>query len=238
MNRATRTLARLFAPAILFAALLRHAVTTGPLFSLTARGTIGKALTFSAWKGIGYARTRVVPANPKTTQQENTRGVFAWLSGFWRYAPAYVITAFTTAAIGRPQTNRNILAHLNVGPMRLDTTLVDFTMTPGAPGAPAPTSIGLGSAGDTVTATLGAPSVPAGWALVKGWATALVDADPHDPFDGFVVSNFDAAAPYAPTLACAAQHGATVRVWGAFEFTNELGDTVFSPSLDATIVVA
>lgn len=46
---------------------------TGPLFSLTASGTIGDVITFSSWKGLPYVRSRVIPANPQTDDQTSIR---------------------------------------------------------------------------------------------------------------------------------------------------------------------
>jgi len=46
---------------------------TGPMFSLTASGTIGDVITFSHWKGLYYVRSRVIPANPKTDPQVSIR---------------------------------------------------------------------------------------------------------------------------------------------------------------------
>ena len=56
---------------------------TGPLFSLTASGTIGDVITYSKWKGLPYVRTRVIPQNPNTASQVSVRntmtaGVSAW----------------------------------------------------------------------------------------------------------------------------------------------------------------
>lgn len=55
----------------------------GPLFSITASGTIGDALTYSNWKGLPYVRFRCIPANPKTADQVSARccltaGVSIW----------------------------------------------------------------------------------------------------------------------------------------------------------------
>jgi hypothetical protein len=41
------------------------AKTTGPLFSLTASGTVGNTITYSNWKGRPYVRRRVIPMNPQ-----------------------------------------------------------------------------------------------------------------------------------------------------------------------------
>ena len=46
---------------------------TGPMFSLTASGTIGDVITYSNWKGLAYARARVIPANPQTASQVSQR---------------------------------------------------------------------------------------------------------------------------------------------------------------------
>jgi hypothetical protein len=55
----------------------------GPLFSLEASGTIGDAVTYSRWKGIPYARKRVIPANPKSAKQTGIRAMFAFIAAFW-----------------------------------------------------------------------------------------------------------------------------------------------------------
>ena len=49
----------------------------GPLLSLSAKGTIGGALTFSNWKGLNTCRVKSNPSNPKTTGQMKNRSYFA-----------------------------------------------------------------------------------------------------------------------------------------------------------------
>ena len=55
-------------------------VVTGPLFSLGARGTISKTLTYSNWRGIKYVRERVIPSNPKSVDQTEIRAILANLN--------------------------------------------------------------------------------------------------------------------------------------------------------------
>lgn len=55
----------------------------GPMMSLDASGTIGKAITFSKWKGRNYARERVIPANPKSGAQTGRRAMFKFLTQAW-----------------------------------------------------------------------------------------------------------------------------------------------------------
>ena len=57
---------------------------TGPLFSLTARGTIGDVLTYSVWKGLPYVRIRVIPENPQTASQTSIRGTLTAGVSVWQ----------------------------------------------------------------------------------------------------------------------------------------------------------
>ncbi len=55
----------------------------GPMMSLDASGTLGKAVTFSKWKGRNYVRERVIPANPKSGAQTGRRAMFKFLTQEW-----------------------------------------------------------------------------------------------------------------------------------------------------------
>lgn len=57
--------------------------TVGPLMSLDASGSVAGTLTFSKWKGRGYVRQLVIPANPKTVLQVSTRAIMKFLSQAW-----------------------------------------------------------------------------------------------------------------------------------------------------------
>ena len=46
----------------------------GPLFSITGSGKIAKTLVYFSWKGINVVRKYVIPANPKTAEQQEQRG--------------------------------------------------------------------------------------------------------------------------------------------------------------------
>jgi len=49
------------------------AKSRGPLFSIDARGTLGKSLTFSNWKGIPRVKKFFKPKNPQTEFQQQNR---------------------------------------------------------------------------------------------------------------------------------------------------------------------
>jgi hypothetical protein len=59
------------------------ALLTGPLMSLDASGTIGDTITYAKWKGRNYARTRVIPSNPKSASQTGMRSMFSFLTKQW-----------------------------------------------------------------------------------------------------------------------------------------------------------
>jgi len=60
------------------------AKVTGPLFSMSASGTIGDAVTYGTWKGQPWARVWFTPQNPKTPKQVNVRLALALLITEWQ----------------------------------------------------------------------------------------------------------------------------------------------------------
>jgi len=52
------------------------AKVTGPLYSMSASGTIGKAMVFFGWKGINVVREWLIPKNLKSADQGDVRIVF------------------------------------------------------------------------------------------------------------------------------------------------------------------
>jgi len=55
------------------------AKVTGPLYSMSASGTIGKAMVHFGWKGINVVREWLKPSNPQTADQGDVRIVFGGL---------------------------------------------------------------------------------------------------------------------------------------------------------------
>jgi len=73
------------------------AKTTGPLFSLTASGTVGKTITYSNWKGRPYVRRRVIPLNPMSADQQAVRNAMRCLASSITWAN---VTAMKTTPPG------------------------------------------------------------------------------------------------------------------------------------------
>lgn len=87
------------------------AKVTGPLFSLDARNSVGKAIVYSYWRGIQYVRGRVIPANPNTALQQAIRLLITHASQAWRNNDSPIDSAYKTAyntfAAGKPFSGFN-----------------------------------------------------------------------------------------------------------------------------------
>jgi hypothetical protein len=101
---------------IIISLFVYMAKVTGPFMSLDASGTFGKTLTAAKWKGIQYMRQRVIPQNPKTTDQTAIRDLITDASVAWKAGStvggvainsAYKL-AFDTAAAGFPYSGFNL----------------------------------------------------------------------------------------------------------------------------------
>jgi hypothetical protein len=57
---------------------------SAPMLSMDASGTIAKTATFSKWKGRNYARSHVIPHNPKSVGQIGVRSMFKFLAQSWK----------------------------------------------------------------------------------------------------------------------------------------------------------
>lgn len=175
---------------------------TGPLLSFGAKGQIGKTVVISKWRGIPYARSYVVPANPKTAAQTTVRTTFALLREMWKLAPAQVQAAWNAFAAGRPFTGMNKLVGENVRVLNGEADMSSFIASPGSGGGLVPLTFNAvtGSVAGTINITMTAPAAPSGWTLVKAVATGFKDQAPDGIFAAPFVAAEDLVAPYAITL--------------------------------------
>jgi len=101
----------------------------GPMFSLDARGQLGKAIVYSIWKGINYARKYVIPFNPNTAAQQTIRGYFTLAVAAYQAEDQATRDAWDAAikGKGRAMTGFNYYLGLNV------KYLIDNSGTPPTP---------------------------------------------------------------------------------------------------------
>lgn len=190
---------------------------TAPLFSLTASGTLAHAITFSSWKGIAYARTRVIPYNPKTDDQKEVRNIFTALSEMWKRMPFHTRNPFVLAVRGLPLTDRNKHVQVNVKPLQGETDLDNLVMSvSGGQAVPPATAVPTDATGQIITVTCTAPVVPSGYTLSSIFAAAIEDFDPNDATSGATFYAFAEEAPYTISVDVLTDGRFQVGAWCVF----------------------
>lgn len=211
------------------------AKTDAPMLSFAASGQIAKTQVYSSWRGIGYARRYVIPANPNTAAQQETRSVFKWASQVWKLAGPLLQGPWTSYSTGQPFTNRNAFISSAVKNLRGQTDLTAFVGSPGAKGGLPAASIAAAVSSTTITVTLGAPDLPAGWTITNAVAVALPNVDPSTAVAWNSYEAGDAATPYE--IAIASLPAATYELSAWFVYTKPDGTTAYGPSINATATV-
>jgi hypothetical protein len=121
-----------------------------PLMSLDASGTIGKAFTFSRWKGRSYVRRHAIPSNPKTVGQMSTRAVFKYLTQVWASLDAAVVAYWETLATADNVTGLNAMVRACMsdwalyGTFSIDPSGAAYTDSAAVPDTPTQTAVPKG----------------------------------------------------------------------------------------------
>lgn len=205
------------------------AKTTAPLLSFGASGAIAKTQVYSSWKGIPYARRYVVPANPNSLAQQDTRSIFKWLSQVYRYMPAAAVAAWQLAANSRQMTDRNLFVKNNLTNLRAGVDLSTFVFAPSANGGLPAAAIALTPGVGQITVALTAPSLPSGWTITEAIAVAVRSQDPHSGVLYTMFSGVDATSPYSIVLTGLGAH--SYEVGGFFEYADDAGNPAYGVSI-------
>lgn len=208
------------------------AKTTGPLLSFGASGTIGGVQTYSKWRGINYARQRVIPANPQTEEQTKTRDVFRNLSSMWLNAPAELQDTWNAQATGQKYTGRNKFMGDNIRVLRGQTDMQDFIGSPGNLSAfpLAGLSAVRDGVADEIDVTLTLPTLPTGWTITEAIAIAFLDvADPGLPVGQIYVGTVDSVFTAITIDGPDRLENQVVSAW--LKYTRPDGRTAYGPSL-------
>lgn len=209
------------------------AKTTAPALAFGASGQIAKTLVYGKWKGRAYARRHVVPANPQTTAQMQTRNAFSFLSNLYKVAPVAVTDTWKAYAVGKVLTDRNAFTKFNLPLINGASDLSTFTMSPGSLGGPAPVSATPAGSGADVDVTVVPPDpAPTDWTIARAWAAGILPQDPYSPTDLTIVTASDATDPYVCKLL--GVEGVDQEVFAWLEWLRPDGKTAYSPSIQTT----
>lgn len=175
----------------------------GPLLSMSATGQIGKSHVYGKWRGVGYARQLVTPANPQTTQQSFTRDLFRFLNDLYRHFGPLGLAVWEAYAAGRPMIPRNGTIKINLPNMREEVDLAQFVASPGAKGGPAlgGFTAAPGANSGEIEVTLVAPDLPTGWTVSAGNFSIVLDQDPNLAYTGpYFEKSIATPGPYTWTF--------------------------------------
>lgn len=204
---------------------------TAPLLSFGASGTIAKTQVYASWKGRPYARRYSVPSNPNTAEQQETRGVFRFLNNVWKYMPTAAVAAWVLYGANNRFTDRNGFIKINLGDLRSETDLANFIFSPSANGGIAASAISVAPGSGSLTVTLTAPALPAGWTIVQAIAAAIRDQDPQTGTLYVVSSATDSSAPYSGLTMTGLTASQDYIVGGWFEFMKPDGSSAYGQAL-------
>jgi len=173
---------------------------TGPLFSLGASGTVGKAIVFGSWKGIAYARKYVVPENPDTADQQEVRGVFTTLANLWKLMPQLARNPFQAAVRGRALTDRNRHVQASAAALNGESDLNNLVMSVASGSATLPTGMSAAGAAGQIDITGTPADPPVGYTLEAIVAVAVEDGDPSPGYSATTYAEEVTSAPWAVSI--------------------------------------
>ena len=209
------------------------AITTAPLLSFGASGAIAKTQVYASWKGRPYARRYVVPSNPNTADQQETRNTFSWLNNVWKYMPAAAVAAWQLYGRNSRFTDRNGFIKLNLSDLRSEADLTNFIFSPSANGGIPAAAIAVTPGNDQLQVVLTAPSLPTGWTIVQAIMSIIRQQDPQSGTLYTVETKTDASAAYDQTFTGLAS-AQTYVVGGWFEYLKPNGDSAYGQALMTT----
>lgn len=174
------------------------AKTTAPLLSLGASGTVGGVMTFGSWRGVGYVRQRVTPANPKSTAQVLTRDIFRNMGLRWKQGGPLMRAPWDRYAVGQKFVGRNAYMGDNLQVMRGEADMDLYIGSPGAKGGLPPTSLVLTTVASLgIEAVIVGPTPPTGWTLTSAIASCFIDQTPEATVADVIQEIEDASDPYS-----------------------------------------
>lgn len=191
---------------------------TAPLLSFGAAGQIAKTQVYASWKGRPYVRRYVVPANPQSNDQTETRNVFSFLNNVWKFMPAGAMAAWDEYATNNRFTNRNGFIKQNLSNLREQSNLDLMVGSPAVNGGLIASAISTTAGSGQITVSLTAPTLPSGWTIVQANAIAIRDQDPSTGNLYTVTYASDASDPYTGMVLTGLTAGQVYQVFGWFTY--------------------
>lgn len=199
--------------------------TTAPLLSFGASGQIGKTMVYASWKGRAYARRYIIPSNPNSNDQQETRNTFKWLNAVYKFLPTAAAEAWELYGQNSRFTARNGWIKQNLSNLLEETDLTNFVFSPSAGGGLVAASMTPVGGANQVEVTLVPPTLPTGWTVVEAVAAVIEQQDPQTGTEYVITAGTDATSAYVITLT--GLKAATTYVVGGW-FKYQKGPTDFA----------
>jgi hypothetical protein len=212
------------------------AKTTAPLLSFGAAGQIAKTAVYATWRGRPYVRRHVIPANPQSASQTETRTLFAWLNSVWKAMGSLGIAPWDRFATGQAFVGRNAFIGQNVAAMKGDTDLANMVFSPGATGGLAPLTFSAANGTGSSVCTFTTPTPPSGWTLQAVIAMAVEEQNPQSGILFTTTAGEDTTDP-KDTVTLTLSAG-TYRIGGWTRWAKADGSIAYGPSLSDSAVVS
>lgn len=210
------------------------AKTTAPTLSFGASGSLAKSMVYSKWKGRPYVRQHVVPANPQTSAQQLTRNAFSWLQSVFAFGTSNFVSTWKAYAQGQVLTDRNGWTKTNLPTLRPATDITGIVFSAGAKGGLPPAGISVTPGSGTLTVTLTAPALPAGWTITQSICACVRSQNPQSGVLFTMTEAVDTTAPYSGNVLSGLTSSQSYEVGGWFQFLKPDGTTAYGASLQTT----
>lgn len=152
-----------------------------PLLSWGASGQIAQTQVYAHWKGRPYVRQYVIPTNPRSVAQTQTRNAFKQLQMIYPYLPTDATASWDLYGENNRYTGRNGFNHINMPLIRGESDLNKLMPMIAAGGGIAPAGAVLVAGDQTLTMTLTAPELPPDWSITRAFGVAITSVDPNTP---------------------------------------------------------
>ena len=154
-------------------------IIQGPLFSLSASGTIHDSLTYQKSRVRKVARSKPTPTGPRTPAQVDSHSIIKWLNELWRLQATILKFTWNLNVGPRGITGYNTFISENMAALSAGTLLENLHGSGDKGQGLAMTEVSLSRFGAGATLDSASFPVPPGWVLVFRIGIAMHNLDPR-----------------------------------------------------------
>lgn len=151
---------------------------TGPLFSLTARGSFANTTTFEMVKGFPIAKVKTSPRKTDTKPQLDQRALFTFLSNLWQNDTIAWQGYWNESLSRKALPGRNNFLAKNLHSLHKKTSLQHLILSPGTGGVPPVLDLTVTPGFQSMDWTISGPVIAPGWTFFQSFINWIEDQNP------------------------------------------------------------